>query len=366
MQLLTFDLLLHVLQDCSGASQEHLAEWLDIDVATISRHMNRMSGWRKTKDLRQQWIVALNKCRESFGNNDELCCKEICRTLNYQYDIDANPYRKIFQERGFPAFAEALVSDAWFEKTREIPTAENANCVRVISEKEHKTVLDISPEKQVAAIRAYSDVWTSIDRLFLKPQLLRIKPFFYELRHQLPPEKDIDLGIAMSLRIRDGIQYSQGLLSFIPNSHKESHYAFQEQIMSAEITKLAVKCYKFEWEETSHPVLEGNTISVDSIVAFSKYWTDIGETFLEERNAHLRKYFFEAKDRLPDNKEDFEAAKVIAEMYRDAMMYSELLLDTIPFEFRRSYHIFKRNIMESKIIKASMENKFKYEEGLGY
>lgn len=131
MQPLDFDLLLHILQDCSGVSQEHLAEWLETDVATISRHMNRMSGWRKTKDLRQQWIVALNKCRESFGNNDELCCKEICRTLNYQYDIDANPYRKIFQERGFPAFAEALVSDAWFEKTREIPTAKNSKNVQI-------------------------------------------------------------------------------------------------------------------------------------------------------------------------------------------------------------------------------------------
>jgi len=357
MNTINLDVLLHTLQYSTGASEEHLAEWLDIDVATISRHMNKKSGWRKSKDLRQQWIGALNRCRESFGNNDDLCCKEICRALNFQYEIEPEPYRQLFYQGGFSAFAEALVSDAWYERTREVLLSEN---------EKPKQDSGVALEKQIAAIRAYSDVWTNIDRLFLKPQLLRLKLYFYELRDQLPPSKDIDLGIAMSLRIRDGIQYSQGLLSFIPNGHKESHYAFQEQIMSAEITKLALDCYKFEWEETERPVVDGDKISVASIVAYSKYWTDLGDAFLEEGNAHLRKYFFEAKDSLPNSKEDFESAKVIAEMYRDAMMYSELLLDTIPFEYRRSYHVFKRNIMEAKIIKASMENKFKYEEGLGY
>ena len=221
---------------------------------------------------------------------------------------------------------------------------------------------------QIAAKSAYSDVWRAIDELFLQPHLLRLKPYFYERKNELPKAEDIELGIALSLRIRDGIQYAHGLLPFIPYNYRESHFAYQKKIMSAEITKLALKQYTFDWEEIEHDVLKPSDVRVDSIVAYSKHWTAIGDRFVQSREqASLRKYFFENKDELPPSEEEFEMAKAIAEMYRDAMMYSELLLDTIPFEFRRSYNKFKRNIMEAKIIKVSMdENKFLYEEELGY
>ena len=362
METMNLNVLLQTLQYITSASEDDLAEWLDIDVATISRHINGKSGWRKSKDLRHRWNNAIDKCCACFKNSED-CCVKICEALSSKFKIDSKPYQQIFEHDGFAAFADAIVSDAWYEKSRDVNYPKSMPSVPITGNNN----VSVPLEKQIAAIRAYSDVWTNIDRLFLKPQLLRLKPYFYELRHELPPEKDIDLGIAMSLRIRDGIQYAQGLLSFIPNGHRESHYDFQEQIMSAEITKLAMSCYRFEWEEYEHPIVDGSMISVESIVAFSKYWTDIGEAFLEGSNAHLRKYFFEAKDSLPDNENDIEAAKVIAEMYRDAMMYSELLLDTIPFEYRRSYNTFKRIISEAKIIQASREkNKFTYEKGLGF
>ena len=131
MQPLNFDLLLHVLQDCTGINQAQLAEWLDSDVATISRHMKGKSGWQKTDDLCKRWITAFNKCCKSFGNNDELCCKEICKELNFQFGVDAEPYRHIFKESGFSAFTEALVSDAWFGRTREIPTEKPAKNIQM-------------------------------------------------------------------------------------------------------------------------------------------------------------------------------------------------------------------------------------------
>lgn len=234
---------------------------------------------------------------------------------------------------------------------------------------EHFEKKQSQPDKRnsIDAIRAYSQVWTDIDKLFLRQDLMKFKPFFYEKNNQLPNEEDIDVGIALSLRIRDGIQYSQALLPFIPLSYRDSHFEFQKMIMASEITKLSLNCYKFEWEKTEHQILDENNVSVNSIIAYSKYWTDMGEVFLDKNNAKLRKYFFEEKDTLPTNKEEFAAAKIIAEMYRDTMMYSELLLDSIPFEFKRSYNVFKRNIMSAKIVNASMEDyTFKSESEQGY
>lgn len=238
---------------------------------------------------------------------------------------------------------------------------------QLLSPDNQKIVNAVAPNSRISAIRAYSQVWTDIDKLFLRPDLTRFKRFFYEDSDKLPNEEDIDIGIALSLRIRDGIQYSQALLPFISASYRESHFEYQKQIMNAKITQLSLQNYTFDWEQGEHPLLEEKDVSVESIVAYSKYWTDMGEVFLERKNAKLRKFFFESADKLPESEEEFEAAKVLAEMYRDTMMYSELLLDNIPYEFRRSYNVFKRRIMASKIIGASMENySFKYEKEQGF
>lgn len=162
------------------------------------------------------------------------------------------------------------------------------------------------------------------------------------------------LMLSISVCVTHGIQYSQALLPFIPSSYAESHFDFQRMIMSSKIAKLSLNCYTFEREQAAHPILEEAEVSVSSIIAYSRYWTEMGEVFLDKNNARLRKYFFEEKNSLPSSADDYAAAKVIAEMYRDTMMYSELLLDSIPIEFKRSYDVFKRHIMSAKIVNSSM------------
>lgn len=211
---------------------------------------------------------------------------------------------------------------------------------------------EINQLKMISAVRAYSDMWTDIEKLFLKPDLLKLKPYFYERSNEMPDDNDLDLGTALSLRIRDTIQYSQGLLAFVPEAYRNVHIGYKHQIMNARITQLALSQFRFEWENDEHELVTPDKVLVESIVAYSKYWTDIGDVFLERNNAKLRRYFFENADRLPDSRDELEQALIIAEMYRNAMRYSELLLDTIPGEFKNSYLAFKRHMVNAKIIKC--------------
>jgi len=130
MQQLNLDLLLHILQDCSGASIERLAEWLQIDAATISRHMNNKSKWRRTADLRTRWAKAFQEFRKIMANNDDLCYREICRELQFKYLIDPAPYCSAYDQNGYDAFVDTLISAAWREIGKE-SARENVGNIQV-------------------------------------------------------------------------------------------------------------------------------------------------------------------------------------------------------------------------------------------
>ena len=95
----------------------------------------------------------------------------------------------------------------------------------------------------------FAHIWTNIDRLFLRQDLLSLRPYFYESRNILPPDNLMDSATALTIRILSGMRNAENLLNSIPHSFVISYYDFKETMSQAKIVREAIGKYPFLREE---------------------------------------------------------------------------------------------------------------------
>lgn len=100
------------------------------------------------------------------------------------------------------------------------------------------------------AVISTAKIFLDIDKMFImNPQLLELRPYFYEKRDELPTNDDqLSLGKSLCEMIKDQLQYSEPLLKYIPEEHEESYLRYRRHMLGAALMEESKKEYVFPWE----------------------------------------------------------------------------------------------------------------------
>lgn len=97
----------------------------------------------------------------------------------------------------------------------------------------------------VNALVTFANIWLDIDRIFMLPELLDYKHFFYEENTSLPAKEDMELGEMIAVRILSVLKVSERQLKFLPTEYAESYYNYKEMILSSELAKYVLSKHPF-------------------------------------------------------------------------------------------------------------------------
>ena len=100
----------------------------------------------------------------------------------------------------------------------------------------------------VNALVTFANIWLDIDRIFMLPELLDYKRFFYEENTSLPAPEEIELGEMIAVRILSVLKISERQLKHLPTEYAESYYNYKDMILSSELAKSVL---------AKHPFLRG-------------------------------------------------------------------------------------------------------------
>ena len=87
----------------------------------------------------------------------------------------------------------------------------------------------------VKALITFAHIWLDIDRLFMLPELLDYKQYFYENSDKLPPETDMETCEMLAVRILSVFRVSEDQLRQLPLEYAESYYNYKDMICSSMI-----------------------------------------------------------------------------------------------------------------------------------
>ena len=98
----------------------------------------------------------------------------------------------------------------------------------------------------------FAMIWIELDKLFImRDDILKLRPYFYELRDSLPSEDDIPLATTIALRLLSAMKISESLLDRIPNYLVVSYYTYKKMVKSIRIVQEVVEQNQFLKEELS-------------------------------------------------------------------------------------------------------------------
>jgi len=89
----------------------------------------------------------------------------------------------------------------------------------------------------VNALITFAQIWLDIDRLFMIPELIDYKQYFYENSDCLPPEDDLELCEMLTVRILSVFRISEVQLRQLPDEYVESYYNYKDMICSSMLAK---------------------------------------------------------------------------------------------------------------------------------
>ena len=97
----------------------------------------------------------------------------------------------------------------------------------------------------VNALVTFANIWLDIDRIFMLPELLDYKRFFYEENSRLPNKEYIELGEMIVVRILSVLKISERQLRHLPTEYAESYYNYKDMILSSELAKSVLMKHPF-------------------------------------------------------------------------------------------------------------------------
>lgn len=100
----------------------------------------------------------------------------------------------------------------------------------------------------VNSLVTFANIWLDIDKIFMLPELLDFKRYFYEDKSSLPAKEDLELGEMIAVRILSILKISERQLKHLPIEYAESYYNYKDMILSSELTRSVL---------TKHPFLRG-------------------------------------------------------------------------------------------------------------
>ena len=89
----------------------------------------------------------------------------------------------------------------------------------------------------VKALITFANIWLDIDRLFMTPELLDYKQFFYENRDMLPCDEDLEICEMIAVRILSVFRISEDQLKQLPIEYVESYYNYKDMICSSALAQ---------------------------------------------------------------------------------------------------------------------------------
>ena len=95
----------------------------------------------------------------------------------------------------------------------------------------------------VNALIAFANIWLDIDKMFMLPDLLDYRQYFYECNNELPPDEEIELGKMIAIRIASVFKVSERLLRQLPVEYAESYFNYKEMIIGSALTRCALEKY---------------------------------------------------------------------------------------------------------------------------
>lgn len=99
------------------------------------------------------------------------------------------------------------------------------------------------------AMLHFATVWTDIDKLFLRDDLLQLRKYFYRLRHQLPPEEQMEQAVALCIRILSGMRTAENYLKNIPDPLRNSYFDYKDTMKDTKIVQETIRRHPFLAEE---------------------------------------------------------------------------------------------------------------------
>lgn len=212
--------------------------------------------------------------------------------------------------------------------------------------------------QELDALTAYMDLWRQIEELFYHPDYCRLKRYFMEGSGIPQNTVEYKKGLAVSEWIRDNLQYSEALLPFIPESMRMTHKQFKEKIYNSEIVRDSMDQYRFSTEDDVVVQRIEGSFSVKALVTYAHIWMDIDRLFMLPELLDYKKYFYEATDELPDEK-DLELCQMLAVRIMSVFKVSEDLQKQLPIVFAESYYRYKAMVCSSALAKSTF-SKFPY------
>lgn len=96
----------------------------------------------------------------------------------------------------------------------------------------------------------FAMIWIDLDKLFvMRDDILKLRPYFYELRDSLPSEDEIPLATALVVRLLSAMKISESLLDRIPNHLVISYNKYKKMVESIRIVQEVVTRNQFLKEE---------------------------------------------------------------------------------------------------------------------
>ena len=97
----------------------------------------------------------------------------------------------------------------------------------------------------INALVTFANIWLDIDRLFMLPDLINYKSFFYDNRDEFPPADELETGEAIAIRLLSILKISERQLKLLPDEYALSYYRYKEMITSAKLTMHTLEKYPF-------------------------------------------------------------------------------------------------------------------------
>lgn len=97
----------------------------------------------------------------------------------------------------------------------------------------------------VKALVTYAHIWMDIDRLFMLPELLDYKKYFYEDRDKLPGDKDLEICQMLAIRIMSVFKVSEDLQKQLPIAYAESYYRYKSMVCSSALSQSVFRKFPY-------------------------------------------------------------------------------------------------------------------------
>lgn len=214
----------------------------EVDVEALSAHMD---FWRQISELfLQPRFLRLKKYffnQNGIPQNPSdyilgLSVAEWLRDL-LQYSSALLPYISKDQAETHKQFEKKML---------ECPLIKDSMEQYRFSTETKALSVDIEAETiSVKSIVTFAHIWLDIDRLFMEPDLIALKPFFYERHAELPDDEHLELCEGLALRILTGMKISEDQLRYLPEEFVESYYDYKCMISEAEIVQQTLSKYPF-------------------------------------------------------------------------------------------------------------------------